>query len=240
MDPYVYKDSTVLINKLDIRDEQQLIQVEAQIIIAAILDRHSILDQINFFQPDSLQIVHHFLFNDLYEWAGKFRSIDIYKNETVLNGLSISYSKASEIDNDLDIIYQWMKHIDWSSSNPHLNNHFSKFITDVWRVHPFREGNTRTVSIYMKLFADSQGFSFNAELISENASFFRNSLVLAAVEEAPDSSHLFRIITDALTPAFLTEKNNSAPSKNQYQQIGNYRVTNYEEKPFYTNEDAEL
>ena len=92
----------------------------------------------------------------------------------------------------------------------------------------------------MKSFADSQGFSFNAELISKNASFFRNSLVLAAVEEAPDSSHLIRIITDALTPAFITEKNNSVPSKNQYQQIENYRVTNYEEKPFYTNEDTEL
>ena len=105
MDPYVYPNSSVLINKLNIRDEQELIDVEAQLLIAGIIDIHSIIDNLDFTDYTSLQTIHRFLFEDLYTWAGEFQTINIYKNERVLNGLSINYSDKDQIINDLKAIF---------------------------------------------------------------------------------------------------------------------------------------
>jgi|SRR5690625_1014718 len=101
MDPYVYKGTNILINKLNIRDEQDLIDVEAQLFIANVLDISSIIPQINFQTYENLQKTHHFLFQELYTWAGKFRTVNIYKAEQVLNGLSITYSDKNQIKSEL-------------------------------------------------------------------------------------------------------------------------------------------
>ncbi|MCA9725984.1 MAG: fic/DOC family protein, partial [Kurthia sp.] len=74
MDPYVYQNSNVLINKLNIMDEQKLIDVEAQLIIASVVDIYSIIDDLDFTDSTSLQIIHRFLFENLYTWAGEFRT----------------------------------------------------------------------------------------------------------------------------------------------------------------------
>lgn len=63
MDPYVYSNTNVLVNKLNIKDEKELIDVEAQLIIAGILDITSISSEINFQEYRSLQNIHHFLFS---------------------------------------------------------------------------------------------------------------------------------------------------------------------------------
>ena len=66
MDPYVYDNSTILINKLNIKDEQQLIAIEAQLLIAGLIDIDTIIEDINFDHYHSLQTIHHFLFETLY------------------------------------------------------------------------------------------------------------------------------------------------------------------------------
>lgn len=102
MEPYVYPNSTILKNKLNIQDEQELIDVETQLLIAGIIDIHTILDHLNFQDYSCLQTIHRFLFEDLYTWAGEFRTINIYKSERVLGGLSITYSDKSRIETDLN------------------------------------------------------------------------------------------------------------------------------------------
>lgn len=110
-------------------------------------------------------------------------------------------------------------------------------MTDIWRVHPYREGNTGAVSIFMKLFADKKNLKFNAELLSQNASYLRNALVMAAVDEAPEPSYLHRIITDALfyKSSDITTTNDTKTAA--YHTVRQYDVTSYEEKPFYTKPD---
>lgn len=100
MDPYVYPDSSVLVNKLNIQDEQELISIEAQLLIAGLLNVESITDQLDFNNYYCLKDIHRFLFQDLYTWAGEFRTINIYKEERVLNGLSISYSDYAKIEKE--------------------------------------------------------------------------------------------------------------------------------------------
>lgn len=237
MDPYVYPNSSVLINKLNIRDEQELIDVEAQLLIAGIIDIHSIIDDLDFTDYTSLQTIHRFLFEDLYTWAGEFRTINIYKNERVLNGLSINYSDKDQIINDLKSIFNWTSHIQWSHENRQLPSQFAKLMTDIWRIHPYREGNTRAVSIFMKLFADKHQLTFNAELLSQNAGYLRNALVMAAVDEAPEPSYLHRIIADALALTVSDIPQSDEAHSEKYQSIANYKVVHYEEKPFYTKPD---
>ncbi len=240
MDPYIHDKSKLLINKLNIQDEQQLIDIEAQLLIAGLIDIQSIMDDIDFYQYHSLQVIHHFLFEELYEWAGDFRIVNIYKSEKLLNGLSITYSDHTNIKNDLQNIFNWMKEQIWSRQNPQLSYLFSKLMTDIWRVHPYREGNTRTVSIFMKLFAEQHDLSFNAELLSQNAGYLRNALVMAAVEEAPEPIYLNKIITDALHLNHINTSIESAEqSKEKYETIGQHNVTNYVEKPFETSKDKE-
>lgn len=231
MDPYVYPNSEVLINKFNIQDERELITVETQLLIASIVDIEAISNSLDFHHLSSLQTIHHHLFHLIYDWAGEFRTINIYKSEKVLGGLSVTYSKYNHIHTDLDKIFKWSSKISWTLFNPQLAKYFSKLMTDIWRVHPYREGNTRTVSIFMKLFADEKGLMFNEQLLSENASYLRNALVLAAVEEAPEPEYLNKIITEALC---LTENKITANEK-KYQSIQNYDVSNYEEKPFTTD-----
>lgn len=238
MDPYVYKGTSVLINLLDITDENELINVEAQLLIAGILEMDTLLEQVDFMNYEAVSSVHRFLFGELYSWSGEYRTIDIYKNEPVLNGLSISYSAASEIKRDVHVLFEWIKDIEWRMDNPDLPNAFINFIVRLWRIHPFREGNTRTVSIYIKLFAEKQGIYFNLELISRHSNYFRNALVLATIEEAPDFQYLNKIVKEALTPVFLFEHQATAPSTDKYKQINGYNVSNYEERPFYTDEDV--
>lgn len=237
MDPYVYTNSNVLINKLNIVDEQELIDVEAQLLIAGIIDIHSILDELDFTDYMSLQVIHRFLFEDLYTWAGEFRTINIYKSERVLNGLSVTYCDKNCINDTLKVIFQWAAKIEWSHQNQQLPSKFAKLLTDIWRVHPYREGNTRAVSIFMKLFADKKNLNFNAELLSQNASYLHNALVMAAVDEAPEPSYLHRIITDALfyKSSDITTTNDTKTAA--YHTVRQYDVTSYEEKPFYTKPD---
>lgn len=105
-------------------------------------------------------------------------------------------------------------------------------MTDIWRVHPYREGNTRTVSIFMKLFAEAQGLQFNEQLLSKNAGYVRNALVLAVVEESPEPEYLLKIITDALGLAKIGFVPKQKTNDEKYKIIEQYRVSNYEEKPF--------
>lgn len=74
-----------------IKDEQEFIHVEAQILIAVLVDIDSLLQEVDFFDNSSIQKIHYHLFSEIYDWAGSFRTVNIYKNEKVLNGLSVEY-----------------------------------------------------------------------------------------------------------------------------------------------------
>ncbi|MBD7908512.1 Fic/DOC family protein [Sporosarcina gallistercoris] len=237
MDPYIYPNTNILINKLDIRDEKQLIDVEAQLLIAGIVDISSITWKIDFHKYDSLQIIHHFLFHELYTWAGKFRSVNISKSERVLNGLSVAYSDKDHIVSDLENVFKWAQSKQWSYSNPSLIKDFSVLMVKLWRIHPYREGNTRTVSIFMKLFAEANRLDFNAQLLSQHAGYLRNALVLAAVEEAPEPQYLFNMMSDALDVVSSNKLHLDDEASSSYQMIRQYNVSEQEEKPFKIDRD---
>lgn len=236
-DPYVYEDINVLKNKLNIRVEEELIEIEAQFFIANLLDISSIADQLDFKSYKSLQSIHHFLFNDLYTWAGEFRTVDIFKEEEVLQGLSVQYSDKSKITSGLKDVFDWSKKILWDYGNPQLIEDFAELMTSLWRIHPFREGNTRTVSVFMNLFAEAKELRFDGELLSRHPGYLRNALVLSAVEEAPEPGYLINILGDALNLKVTDEENSEAGQSSKYRVINQYDVAKYRQKPFQTDEE---
>lgn len=233
MDPYVYEGTEVLINKMNIRNAEKLIDVEAQLFIASVLDIQTIVQQIDFRTHKSLQMIHLHLFEEIYTWAGGYRTVNIYKSEQVLNGLSINYSEKSQIIFDLQKVFAWANQIQWNNDNPNLKEDFSRLMIDLWRIHPFREGNTRTVSIFMKLFAETNQIYFKNEILANHPSYLRKSLVLAAIEEAPEPVYLYRMLSDALNQLSSNDASDEERA-NQYKVIKQYDVSKYDEKPFET------
>ena len=75
---------------------------------------------------------------------------------------------------------------------------FAKIIAAIWQVHPFREGNTRTVITFATQFAEYHGFKMNKSLLKENSDYVRDSLVKASDGEYSEYNYLIRIIKDAI------------------------------------------
>lgn len=190
---------------MNIQSEEKLIDVEAQLFIANVLDLPSKLQQIDFCTHESLQIIHRHLFEGLYTWAGEYRTVNTYKLEQVLNGLSINYSEKEQIIPDLQKVFKWANDIQWNDNNPNLNEDFARLMTELWRIHPFREGNTRTVSVFMNLFSEINHIQFNGKTLADHPGYLRKALVLAAVEEAPESKYLQRMLDDALNKSIVED-----------------------------------
>ena len=99
-DPYLYEDAPVLRNKLEIRDEKTLALIEAE----QSRQNMMLLYEAGFrdFSPKGLCEIHKALFGDIYDWAGKYRIINIEKREQLLAGKSVWYSNAEDIGADLE------------------------------------------------------------------------------------------------------------------------------------------
>ena len=132
--------------------------------------------------PSTLLGIHRHLFTDVFPEeipVGKFRTVNITKKEPVLNGKTVHYSSHFMIQDSL--VYDFEKEQNFSYSN--LTNeqkalHAMAFLADIWQVHPFREGNTRTVAVFGIQYLRKLGLHIDYSLFSEHVAFFRNALVL--------------------------------------------------------------
>lgn len=201
-DPYLYDDSTVLKNKLDIRDEETLKGAEANYVSLRLKDIALNPLKGDYHTPHLLKM-HEVIFQDLYEWAGSIRTISIYKEEDVLGGMSVEYSDPFDIACDLSHALKDMRETYWDKMKPLERAHsFAKCLAKIWKVHPFREGNTRTVVTFCCQYIDEVGYLLNRELFEKNAGYFRTALVAynAYFADGSDFSkkeYLDRIVEDA-------------------------------------------
>lgn len=202
-DPYLYEDAEVLRNKLDIRQQELLDEAEADYVVFRLKDL-----ALNPLPGDYHTVhflkMHEFIFQDIFEWAGKPRTISIYKEEDVLGGQSIEYSDPFDIVKDLHHILHDMRSKEWKKmSREQISCEFCDSLAKLWKIHPFREGNTRTTVTFCCQFADEMDFSINRKLLEDNARYVRTALVAynAYFSDGSDFSkkeYLERIIYDAL------------------------------------------
>ncbi len=208
MSEYIDKDydyeNCLLKNKLNIDSKTKLDQAESDF---AIVRLKELLEK-NYFEPtkEFLYSIHKYIFGDVYPFAGTIRNVPIVKEEKILKRLSVDYIKPENIDSELDNIFKRINNISLDDlSSEEKIDFVTKIISDIWKVHPFREGNTRTTLVFLRLYLKSYGITFSSELFSRGGNFkyMRDALVASAFEASDlgverNYMYLKRVISDII------------------------------------------
>ena len=130
------------------------------------------------FSPVALKNIHKFLFKDIYDFAGNYRNYNITKKEEILNGDTVKYVNYQDIESYIEYDFKEEKDFDYSKLNKdELISHIIKFTSSIWQIHPFGEGNTRTIAVFIEKYLNSIGFNINNDMFKNNSLYFRNALV---------------------------------------------------------------
>ena len=132
------------------------------------------------FSPNEYIAIHRKLFQGIYKHAGKIRDYNITKKEWVLNGETVTYGSASELRAMLEYDFSQEKDFSYRGlSMDEIIHHLAVFISRLWQIHIFGEGNTRTTAVFFIKYLRTLGFSATNDIFAENAWYFRNALVRA-------------------------------------------------------------
>lgn len=132
------------------------------------------------FSPSYLIAIHGKLFQGIYKFAGKIRDYDISKKEWVLNGASVMYGAAFELKMALDYDFEQERNFIYGGlSMDQIVEHLAYFVSRLWQIHAFGEGNTRTTAVFTIKYLRSMGFNVSNDIFAKNSWYFRNALVRA-------------------------------------------------------------
>ena len=192
------------------------------------------------FSPNEYIGIHRRLFNGIYKHAGKIRDYNITKKEWVLDGDTVLYGGALELRATLEYDFSQEKSFSYKGlSMDEIIHHLALFVSNLWQIHIFGEGNTRTTAVFFIKYLRSIGFSATNDIFANNSWYFRNALVRAnytnlqkGIHETTEYLELF------LRNLLLGEKNElnnrelhiSIASKNEKVDIGEEKVDIGEEK----------
>ena len=132
------------------------------------------------FTVGQLISIHKQLFDGIFGHAGKLRSFNFSKKEWVLDGASVLYSDYRLIESTLQYDFDYERHFNYRGlSMNEIIDHLSIFIANLWQIHAFEEGNTRTTAVFIIKYLRSLGFDVTNDTFAKNAWYFRNALVRA-------------------------------------------------------------
>ena len=132
------------------------------------------------FSPNEYISIHRKLFQGIYNHAGKIRDYNITKKEWVLDGATVVYGSASELRATFEYDFSQEKDFSYKGlSMDEILHHIAVFISRLWQIHIFGEGNTRTTAVFFIKYLRTLGFVATNDIFAENAWYFRNALVRA-------------------------------------------------------------
>ena len=130
------------------------------------------------FSPTEMLNIHKRLFTGIYEQVGKYREYNFTKKEWILNDDTVTYSSYETIKETIEYDFNQEKNFSYKDLSLHDSiSHLSRFISNIWQVHPFCEGNTRTTAVFLIKYLRTFGFNVNDEIFADNSRYFRNALV---------------------------------------------------------------
>ena len=143
------------------------------------------------FSPAEYLFIHHKLFQGIYKFAGKIRDYNITKKEWVLNGETVLYASANNLKATLEYDFEQERKFSYKGlSEQEIIEHIAHFISYLWQIHIFGEGNTRTTAIFLIKYLRKLGFKkVNNDLFAENSWYFRNALLRANYEDLSKDIH---------------------------------------------------
>lgn len=132
------------------------------------------------FTPAAWMSIHRYLFKDVFMHAGEIRTYNISKNEWVLNGKSVFYASYDSIPMTMEYDFKTEAAFSYKNlSRDAINRHLAQFTCDIWQIHPFGEGNTRSTAVFLIKYLSSLGYSINQKCFAKKSWYFRNALVRA-------------------------------------------------------------
>ncbi len=127
-----------------------------------------------------LTSIHRRIFDGIFKFAGQIRDYNITKKEWVLRGDTVLYVSAPDIRKAIEYDLEQERRFDYSMVDQvELVSHITKFVSGLWQIHPFGEGNTRTTAVFTILYLRSMGFDITNDLFANHSWYFRNALVRA-------------------------------------------------------------
>ena len=192
-DPYILENGT-LKNLLNITDEKELKKAERDIGFAKLMDIGELSNEKC--DVELLRKIHKHIFEDIFDWAGEFRTVPMIKIEEVIPMVSIDYAQPKNIKKDLESEVKKLEKENWQNKDfDEKIKSITKYASSIWRTHPFRDGNTRTTLAFTQILAKKQGIDLDLGKIlndlgrryNENGRVTRWSVrdrfVLAALDE---------------------------------------------------------
>lgn len=168
------------------------------------------------FSPVTLRTIHTELFHDVfpYKWVGNFRTVNLTKEEAVLNGRSVQYVDFNAIPATLKYDFDEEKQARYTL--PFTVNQIEKlagFTSNIWQTHPFREGNTRTIATFLILYLQNIGIDINNEPFKNHAGYFRDALVRSNYSSIKDGIHADSSYVQLFFENILTDAGHDLESK---------------------------
>jgi len=132
------------------------------------------------FSTGGYQSVHRRIFEGVMKHAGELRKYDITKKEWVLEGDTVLYLNWEDLHRALDYDLEQERAYSYvGKSSDEMITHLTRFVSGLWQIHAFPEGNTRATAIFVIQYLRSLGFKVGNDLFAKHSWYFRNALVRA-------------------------------------------------------------
>lgn len=180
------------------------------------------------FTPNEYISIHKKLFAGIYGHAGKLRDYNITKKEWVLNGATVLYGSASELRATLDYDFAEEKKFSYKNlSMEEIIHHLAIFISRLWQIHVFGEGNTRTTAVFFIKYLRTLGFDVTNDIFAENAWYFRNALVRANYNDLKNGVHETTEYLELFLRNLLLDEKNELHNRSMHIS-GKFKETDFE------------
>ena len=180
------------------------------------------------FTPNEYISIHKKLFAGIYGHAGKLRDYNITKKEWVLNGATVLYGSASELRATLDYDFAEEKKFSYKNlSMEDIIHHLALFVSRLWQIHVFGEGNTRTTAVFFIKYLRMLGFDVTNDIFAENAWYFRNALVRANYNDLKNGVHETTKYLELFLRNLLLDEKNELHNRSMHIS-GRFKETDFE------------
>ena len=167
------------------------------------------------FSPNEYISIHRRLFQGIYKHAGMIRDCNITKKEWVLDGASVMYGSASELKATLEYDFSQEQNFSYRGlSMDGIIHHLAVFVSGLWQIHIFGEGNTRTTAVFFIKYLRTLGFSVTNDIFAENAWYFRNALVRANYTNLQNGIHATTEYLELFLRNLLLNEKNELHNRN--------------------------
>ena len=142
------------------------------------------------FSPVEWKNIHRRLFEGVLYHAGKARTYNITKKEWLLKGETVIYASWNSIKDTLEYDFRTEKEFSYEGlSMDETIKHLAKFVSDIWQIHPFSEGNTRATAVFIIKYMKTLGLRVDNDAFKKHSWYFRNALVRANYNDLKNGIH---------------------------------------------------